>query len=248
MTGNRLLRESLEIYFSQGHGFVVYFYLLIILAPIEFLSLYLPSLDTQMWSGSASLFKVCALTALLLTMYFALRVANQEFVSWRFQPLKRWTRDHGQPIRTLAQGQLAFLSLHSAFSLLLCAPFLIWAAAIARTALWSVAVTLLLLLFYMLAYGVWGLFSLVLWERRAETRQVFIRCFLIALFIATALIYLPLNPAAFLLAYLSGEEMAPLALAGVHWPATVVHFAAHLLLGGAGLAAHRWALRRELIS
>ena len=35
----------------------------------QFLSLYLPSLDTQMWSGSANLFKVCAVTTLLLTVY-----------------------------------------------------------------------------------------------------------------------------------------------------------------------------------
>ena len=46
-------------FFLEGHGFAVYFYLLIILAPVVFLSLYLPSLDTQMWSGSANLFKVC---------------------------------------------------------------------------------------------------------------------------------------------------------------------------------------------
>jgi hypothetical protein len=244
--GNLLLRESLEIYFSQGHGFVVYFYLLIILAPVEFLSLYLPSLDAQMWSGSASLFKVCALTALLLTLYFAVRVANQEFVSWKFLPLQRWTGDNGQSIQAVARGQLAFLSLHSGFSLLLCVPFLIWAAAIARTALSVVAVTLCLLFFYMLVYSVWGLFALALWERRAETRQVFVRCFLFALFVASALVYLPLNPAAFLLAYLSGEQLAPLGLLGTRWPATGVHFTAHLLLGGAGVAAHRWALRREL--
>src|SRR4029453_13951515 len=163
MITNPLLRESVEIYFSEGHGFAVYFYLLIILAPVEFLSLYLPSLDAQMWSGSASLFKVCALTALLLTLYFAVRVANQEFVSWRFQPLKRWTDDSGESVRSVAQGQLTFLSLYSGFSLLLCAPFLIWAGAIARTALSSVAVTLCLLFFYMLVYAVWGLFALVLW-------------------------------------------------------------------------------------
>ena len=56
MKDNPVLRESLDIFFSEGHGFAVYFYLLIILAPVEFFSLYLPSLDTQMWSGSANLF------------------------------------------------------------------------------------------------------------------------------------------------------------------------------------------------
>ena len=29
-------------------------------------------------------------------------------------------------------------------------------------------------------------------------------------------------------------------------PAPLVHFVFHLLLGGTGLAVHRWALRREL--
>ena len=96
MRENPVWRESLEVYFGEGHGFAVYFYILIILAPVEFLSLYVPSLDTQQWSGSASLFKVSAVTALLLIVYFALRVANQEFVPWRFKPLKHWLREQGE--------------------------------------------------------------------------------------------------------------------------------------------------------
>ena len=104
MNSNPILRESMDIFFTEGHGFPVYFYILVILAPIEFLSLYLPSLDAQMWSGSASLFKVTAVTTLLLTIYFGLRVANQEFASWRFQTLKRWTRENGQSIAAIAQG------------------------------------------------------------------------------------------------------------------------------------------------
>ena len=87
MRDNPVWRESLDVYFNEGHGFAVYFYILIILAPVEFLSLYVPSLDTQQWSGSASLFKVSTVTALLLLVYFALRVANQEFAPWRFKPL-----------------------------------------------------------------------------------------------------------------------------------------------------------------
>ena len=70
MSENPVWRESMEIYFAEGHGFAVYFYLLIILAPVEFLSLYIPSLDAQMWSGSASLFKVTAVTTLVLVIYF----------------------------------------------------------------------------------------------------------------------------------------------------------------------------------
>jgi hypothetical protein len=70
MRENPVWRESIDVYFIEGHGFAVYFYLLIMLAPVEFLSLYIPSLDAQMWSGSASLFKVTAVTALLLVVYF----------------------------------------------------------------------------------------------------------------------------------------------------------------------------------
>ena len=42
MTRNPIWRESVAIYFAEGHGFQVYFYLLIILAPVEFFSLYIP--------------------------------------------------------------------------------------------------------------------------------------------------------------------------------------------------------------
>jgi hypothetical protein len=245
MRNNPVLQESFDVFFGEGHGFAAYFYLLIILAPIEFISLYLPSLDAQVWSGSASLFKVCSVTALLLAVYLALRVANQEFAAWRFKSIKRWIREAGISVSAVRRGQLVFLSLHCAFSVLLCAPFLVWAGAIARTPLPRVGVTFVLLLFYALCYGVWGLVTLALWERRPETRQVFIRCFFFSLVVLSALFYLPLNPVAFLLAYLSHQELAPLTLAGAKIPAAAVHFTFHLLLGGAGLAAHRWALMRE---
>ena len=38
MKGNPVLRESIDIFFVEGHGFAVYFYILVILAPVEFLS------------------------------------------------------------------------------------------------------------------------------------------------------------------------------------------------------------------
>jgi hypothetical protein len=246
MRNNPLLRESVEIFFLEGHGFAVYFYLLIILAPVAFLSLYLPSLDTQMWSGSANLFKVCAVTTLLLTVYLALRVANQEFAPWRFKPIKRWMREDGLGVSAVSQGQLAFLSLHILFSIFLCAPLLIWAGAIARTPFQRVGVTLLLLLFYSLSYSIWGLVTLVLWERRAETRQVFIRCFFFCLVVFSALFYLPINPVAFLLAYLGRQELMPLGMAGWKVSASIVHVTFHLLIGVTGLAAYRWALQKDL--
>jgi hypothetical protein len=246
MKDNPVLAESLEIFFGEGHGFAVYFYLLIILAPVEFFSLYLPSLDAQMWSGSASLFKVSAVTALLLTVYFALRVANQEFAPWRFKATRRWLRDDGLAVAKVGQGQLAFLSVHVGLSILLCLPFLIWAAAIARTPLARVGGTLFLLMFYAFSYSIWGLVTLVLWERRAESRQVFIRCLFFCVVVVSALFYLPVNPVAFMLAYLGRQELAPLSVAGWQVPAAVVHVVFHLLIGGTGLLAYRWALRRDL--
>jgi hypothetical protein len=248
MKNNPVWRESIEVFFAEGHGIAPYFYLLVILAPVEFLSLYLPSLDAQMWSGSASLFRVSSVTAMLLTTYFSLRVANQEFAPWRFMPVRRWSHDHALSTASIARAQLAFLSLHAALSIALCAPLLIWAGAIARTPLPRIGITLLLLLFYAFAYGVWGLVTLVLWERRAESRQVLIRCFFFALVILSALVYLPLNPVAFLLAYLGRQELPPLQIAGWRFPATGVHFGFHLILTAAGLTAHRWALRKGIAS
>lgn len=246
MKNNPVLRESVAVFFVEGQGFQVYFYLLTILAPIHFLALYLPSLDVQAWSGSAGLFKITAVLTLLLVAYFALRVANQEFAPWRFKALRLWRTEEKLELATIGRGQLAFLGLHIGCSLLLCLPFLIWAAAIARTQLVAVAGALALLLFYALSYSVWGLVALVLWDRRAENRQVFIRCFFFGLLLLSGLFYLPLNPVAFLLAYLGRQELAPLSLFGWRLAAPAVHMGFHLLLGGLGLLLHRWALRREL--
>lgn len=246
MKNNPVWSESIEVFFTEGHGFAAYFYLLTILVPIEFLSLYLPSLDAQVWSGSASLFRVSSATALLLTTYFSLRVANQEFAPWRFLPLRRWVQDHALSTGTIARAQLAFLALHAALSIALCAPLLVWAGAIARTPLPRIGVTLLLLLLYAFSYGVWGLVGLVLWERRGETRQVFIRCFFFALMFLTALVYMPLNPVAFLLAYLGRQELPALQIAALKLPAASVHFGFHLLLAAAGLTAYRWGLRKGI--
>jgi hypothetical protein len=243
---NPVIREGVEVFFGEGHGLPIYFYLVLILAPVQFLALYLPSLDAQMWSGSGNLFKVSSSTALLLIVYFGLRVANQEYAPWRFQPLKHWLREGGQPAAVVARGQLGFLALHILCSLLLSAPFLVWAAAIARAPLASLGTSLALLLFYGLCYSVWGLVALTVWERRPESRQVVVRCFLFLVGVATLLVYLPLNPIAYLTAVLARHELPPLSMAGMKWSADSVHFAFHLLLGGTGLMAHRWALRRSV--
>jgi hypothetical protein len=245
MRDNPVWRESVEIFFTEGHGFAVYFYLLIIIAPMEFLALYIPSLDAQRWSGSASLFKVTAVTVLLLIVYFALRVGNQEFAAWRFKSLKHWVRERGQSAVTISRAQTCFLVTHVALSLVLCGPFLVWAGAIARTPPANIAAIFLLLPFYAVTYGVWGLASLALWERRLENRQVFVRSLFTCLVILSALFYLPLNPVAFVLAFLSRQELPPLALFGMQWPGTLTHLIFHIALGTSGYLLYRWALTRE---
>ena len=247
MIHNPVWRESVVIYFAEGHGFQVYFYLLIILAPVEFFALYIPSLDAQMWSGSASLFKVCAVAAELLLIYFSLRVANQEFAPWRFKSLRSWIRDDGQSVEVIGRGQWDFFITHIGLAFLLILPLLAWAGAIARTPLGSIACTMLLLLFYAVSYGVWGLAALALWERRLENRQVFVRCLFAALVILTALFYGTINPVMFLVAYLGRQELSPLAIFGWSVPASVIHIGFHMLLGAVGYRLHRWALRRELL-
>jgi hypothetical protein len=243
---NPVLRENLEVFFGEGHVLTVYFYLLIVLAPVEFGSLYSQSLGEQMWRGSGSLFKVCASTAVLLIVYFAARVANQEYAPGRFKPLEHWLRDGSRAVGVVARGRVAFLLVHIVCLLLLSAPLLIWAAAISRTPLPGLTATLALIPFYALCYGVWGLVASVLWEGGMEHREFIIRCFIFFVVVAALVVYLPLNPVAYLLAVLERQELAPLSIAGVNWSADSVHFAFHLALGGAGLAVHRWALKRIL--
>src|SRR3989338_3083732 len=84
MRTNPLFQEGIQVYLVEGHGFAAYFYLLLFLASLEFLTLFLPSLDPQAWMGPANLFKVSSVAALMLVIYFTLRIANQEFVPWRF--------------------------------------------------------------------------------------------------------------------------------------------------------------------
>ncbi len=245
MRMNPVLREGIQIYLIEGHGFVAYFYFLIILAPLEFLTLFLPSLDPYVWMGPANLFKVMSVAALMLIVYFSLRVADQEFVPWRFLPIKRRLRQEGLRISEVALGQIALLCLHVLIFVLISSPLLIWAGALARANAVSILSTFLLLLFYALTYGVWGLAAVTLWEHRVESRQVFVRCLFVSLVFLSALLYIPLNPVAFLLYYLGGKEMAPLVLWGWKCSATAVHFLFHLFVLGSGLLFYRWALRRE---
>jgi len=244
MIRNPVLREGIEIYLIEGHGFSVYFYILLLLAPFEFLTLFLPSLDPQTWVGPANLFKLTSVVTLVLAVYFSLRIANQEFVPWRFLPLKRWLQQGDVAVSDIALAQGALLCLHGLVFLLVSSPLLVWAGAIARVSAVSIVFTLSCILFYSVTYGVWALVAAALWERRIENRQVFIRSFFLAVVFLSALLYLPLNPVAFLLAQLEGKEMAPLLLWGWRWSAPLVHFLFQFFLLGSALFLYRWALRR----
>jgi len=246
MSRNPVYREGIQIYLIEGHGFSAYFYTLLILVPLEFLTLFLPSLDPQTWIGPANVFKVTSVAALVVVVYFSLRIANQEFVPWRFFPLKRWLQQEGVPVSDVALAQLSLLCVHVFLLVLVVAPLLFWAGAIARASTGSVLWALLLLFFYSLGYSVWGLVALALWERRIESRQVFVRSFFISAVFLSALLYLPLNPVAFLLAQLERKEMAPLFLWGWKASAPLVHFLFHFFLAGSALLVYRWSLRREV--
>ena len=243
-----LFREGVEVHIREGHGFAAYFYLLLLFVPTVILSLFLPTLDAQVWIAPAAFFNVSAVAAMLLIAYFTLRLANQEFAPWRFVSLRRRLVDEKLKPYQVAADQLALLCLQILVLILLAAPLLLWAGAIARVPAAAMIAVVSLLFFYALAYGVWGLVALAAWERKLEGRQVFIRAFFISALIVTAVVYLPLNPAAFLLAYLGDKEIAPLLLWGRRWPAGAVHFLFHFFLLGAGIALYLRALRREIDS
>lgn len=243
-----VFREGVEIHLVEGHGFAAYFYFLILLAPVVFLALFLPSLDAQVWIGPAQLFNVSCVAAMILTAYFSLRVANQEYAPWRFVPLKRRLFDEKVSAAEIARDQLSMLFLQTLIFVLLSAPLLVWAAAIARVPIAAMLSVLLLIFFYAVAYGVWGLAAVALWERKFETRQVFVRALFITAMFLTAALYLPLNPVAFLLSFLAEKEMAPLRLWGWQWPGSAIHFMFHILLLGSGLSIYRRALGREIYS
>lgn len=241
---NPVLREGLDVFFVEGRGFPAYFYLLIILAPVEFLSLYMPTLGEQMWSGPGNLFKNCSSVAVLLIAYFAMRVANQEYAPGRFKPLEHWLREGGLSVGAVVEGRVLFLVVNIVCLLILSAPLLIWAAAIARAPLAGLAATLALIPFYAFCYGVWGLVALVLWEREPDNRELAVRCFIGFVVVISLVVYLPLNPVIYMLAIVGQQE--PPSITAVTWPADSVHFGFHLVLGAAGLAAYRWALARRL--
>ncbi len=242
---NPLFLEGVHIYLGEGQGFMVYFFYLVILALLQFLALVLPVGDPQFWLGPAYLFKFSSVAALLLMVYFGLRLANQEFVPWRFQPLKHWFREEEVQASKMVLGQILLLCLHVLIFILLSLPLLGWAGAVARAPMSSIMSTLLLLFFYSMTYGIWGLVALALWENKIDSRRIFIRWLYVCLVLLSGLLYLPLNPVAFLLHHLGGLELgAPLDLWEWRLKAPVAHFLFHFCLLASSFLLYWWALKR----
>ncbi len=241
---NPVLREHLGIFFREGQGLPALLYLLGILGLAEFLLLTPPYLGTQMWSGTGSLFKICASLAVVLTAYFALRAANREYAPARFKPLCYWLRERGYPVGVVARGQAAFLCAQVASSMLLIAPLLMWAGAISRTPPASLAATFVLIPFYALCYSVWGLVALALRERAPDSREPMIRGFTVMVVVVAMIVYLPLNPVVHILAVAGAEDPPRIGIFGAHGPPGVVNLCFHFAYGAAGFIAHRWALAR----
>ncbi len=246
MKSESLFREGVEVHIAEGHAFAAYFYLLVLLAPVVFLALFLPALDAQIWIAPGAFFSISAVASMILTSYFSLRLANQEFAPWRFVSLRRRLAEENGRLLETAEGHFALLGLEVLILVLLAAPLLVWAGAIARVPVFRIVAVHLLLLFYALVYGAWGLTALALWERKLEIRQVFIRAFFISVMILTVIYYVPLNPVGFLLGYLGDKDMAPLLLWGRRWPAGAAHFGFHGFLLAAGVGIYYRALKREI--
>lgn len=242
----QIFAEGVRLYLVEGRALSAHAYLLFFLGLVQCLMLFFPSLELQGWTGAAQLFKVSAVAALVLLPYFTVRLANQEYESWRFVTLKSWFQERGLSLREVAIGQLALLIFFAASLLLISTPLLAWAGAISRVPPVTIFAVLVLLLGYGCVVGVWGLVGLVLWEHQIETRQVFARCILGCLLFLSALLYLPLSPFAFLLAFVSeGQFPAPSAAWQRILSPAWAHFAFWLAVLCLGLWSHRAALRRR---
>jgi hypothetical protein len=242
---NPVFREGVQVYLIDGQGLMVYFLYLIILAALQLVALILPTGGPQTWMGPAFLFKFSAVTALLLMVYFGLRLANQEFVPEKFLPLRHWFGERKVGISEIALGHISLLLLNGLILVFLSLPLLGWAGAVARAPVRSILSTLLLLLFYSLTYSGWGLAALALWERRVDNRRIFVRWLFVILILLSGLLYLPLNPVAFLLYHLGGIELGdPVVLWGWIWSASTVHVLFHVSLFVSGFLVYGWALKR----
>lgn len=239
---NPVLHEQLKVFISEGHGLQAYLYPLGCVALVEFLLLTPTFTDAQAWNSAGSLLKLCAVFALVLTVYFTLRAATRAYAPSRFKPLQYWLRERGYPVGVVARGQTAFLFAQAGGSLLLIAPLLVWAGAISHTPPASLAATLALIPFYAVCYGVWGLAALALLERDIEVREMAAWGFTVLVLLIAMVVYFPLNPVVYMLAVAGIAEPVRFSVAGANWSPGIANISFHVAYGAAGLVAHRWAL------
>ena len=241
---NPIIREGIQVYFHETQGLAVYGVYLIILALLQCLVIILPAGDPRVWLGPAYLFKLTAVGVLLSSAYFIMRLANQEIATRKFQSLTHWFKYQRLTVANVAVGQIFLMCIHISILLLLALPLLGWAGAIEHTPLPSILGTLALLFLYAFIYGSWGLFAVAFWDHSQDSRRVFVRCLLVCLLLVSGLLYLALNPVAFLLRHLEGLEFLPLELGEWRLEGTTVHMIYHAVLLLSGIGLYGWALRR----
>ena len=245
---NPVLRENLDVLFGERHVLTIYFYLLIFLAGTEFTALYTQSLGEQMWRGSGSLLESLRVCRRGADRLFRIPGGEPGICAGQFKPLAQWLRDGGRrAVGVVARGRVAFLVVHVACLTLLSAPLVDMggghlAHAARRFRRDARVDPFLCPLLRRLGTG-----SVGLWERETETREFIVRLFHCRRGRRrTGGLSAAQSGRSICLAVLGRQELAPLTIAGVSASADTVHFAFHLVLGGAGLAAHRWALKRAL--
>jgi len=242
---NPVLREGISLHFVEGHLFRAYFFSLTLLASIQCLLAFLSFFDPQAWLGRAYLFHLSAVAALTLAIYLSLRVGNQEFAPRTSRTVRFWFHEEGLRFREVALGQIGLLALHSLVFVAVSFPLLLWAAAIARPGAGDVQATLLLLMFYSLVYGMWGLVASTFWQS-LESRQFFTRCLFGFFVFLSGLVHWSLNPVAYLLFHLGWVDLGkPILIWGFAWSPSQVHFVVHFFLLAAALLTYLRALKRE---
>jgi len=243
---NPVFREGVTVYWKEGLAFSAYFFYLVILSALQFIALVLPAGDAQFWIGPAFLFKFSAVVALLLLVYFSLRLAGVEFAGWKFAPLKHWLWEEKLGVGGVAFGLLAVLVLHVLSLLVLSIPMLAWSGAIARTSVATLVSTMALLCLYAVSYGVWGLVALTFWERKVDSRRVFVRWIFVCFFLLSGVLVRTLNPVAFLLHHVGGLEMSGTPMFGLEdlFAPGMIHMGFHFLVLALSLSLLAWGLKR----
>ncbi len=245
---NPVFREAVAVYWEEGQAGVSYLFYVVLLGALQVLALVLPSGEARFWIGPAFLFKFTVVAALLLIVYLTLRFAGLEFLAWRFSPLRHWLEEERLGVVAVASGLLSILMVHGLILLLLAAPLLAWSGAIARAPLSDMASIVPMLFLYAVGYGVWGLVGLAMWERKPDSRRVFIRWIFVCFFLISGAFGAwaqTLNPVAFLLYHLGTLEMTATPVRwGLLWTPPLVHWTFQGLVFAVGLGLLARGLKR----